>query len=239
VQQKHGSGLDGVVNVRGWCDAVFVVVIIRVSSGRAMALHTVMHSTVSCRRRGQGESFVWCLSKGGRRDGSLDKGSRRLPRARPSFLPTATHHDSQPHSPTEDRSRLCPYHQHTQPEHTHGRVWSLIRRANKQTNNQPIAYCTPTLLIEQSATNHGHRLTTDRLTISCTTYEHHRDSLFERQHRAPPGAGYLAHDAFAKRWCDMEVGKGTNPADSGDMEVPYTDTGHAFAGNIWHYRAAV
>ena len=37
----------------------------------------------------------------------------------------------------------------------------------------------------------------------------------------------------------MEVGKGKNPADSGDMEVPHTDTGHAFAGDFWHRRAAI
>jgi hypothetical protein len=43
VQQKHGSGLDGVGCLRGWFDGVFIVVITRVSSGRAMALHTVMY----------------------------------------------------------------------------------------------------------------------------------------------------------------------------------------------------
>jgi hypothetical protein len=37
----------------------------------------------------------------------------------------------------------------------------------------------------------------------------------------------------------MEVGKGTNPADSGDLEVPHTDTGHAFAGNNGHCGVAV
>ena len=37
----------------------------------------------------------------------------------------------------------------------------------------------------------------------------------------------------------MEVGQGKNPANSRDMEVPHTDTGHAFAGNIWHCGVAV
>jgi hypothetical protein len=243
---KAWSGLDGVLHLFGWCDAGSCCRNSRVIGITKGTGHVRFHAGDAATAKGRvGVGVgVWTRVRGGF-PVPVPPSFQRRPRTTADAR-RQRDHDSQPHSPTEARSRLCPYIPSHTPLRTHPRP-SLVpkatseqasRRTINQSINHSIAYCTPTLLIEQSATNQDHQLTTDWLIISCAS-EHHRDSLFGRQHRAPPGAGYLAHDAVAKRWCDMEVGKGKNPADSGDMEVPHTDTGHAFAGNIWHCRAAV
>jgi hypothetical protein len=101
----------------------------------------------TCRRRGQGESFVRSLSKGER-----GRVSTRVRRAFPVLGPSFPHpiqrprttdarrrrdHDSQPHSPTRARSRLCPYHRHLNiPTAVSGP--QTDEQASKQATNQLI-----------------------------------------------------------------------------------------------------